>query len=209
MNLYCGPDFIIHFKYSYMMNIVFMTFMFGAGMPILFPIALGSVVIFYIVDRLSLPYSAKRPPVFDHNLNKSVIAFLLVAPIVFCSFGYWMLTNIQIFSNNVVFRDTFNAHIKTGHKLPTLNTLVNQGLPLIIGVFIFIGVALSRKYFAKALLKRSLGPELADLLNETTKTEEHSIFETMKWWQKRKIIKGEKVTRRNLQFVRVRNQVVK
>jgi hypothetical protein len=32
--------------------------MFGAGMPILFPIALLSVCIFYILERLNLAYSS-------------------------------------------------------------------------------------------------------------------------------------------------------
>jgi hypothetical protein len=56
-----------------MLNIVFMTFMFGAGMPILFPIALGSFLIFYVVERLCLAYSSQKPPMFDDQLNYEAI----------------------------------------------------------------------------------------------------------------------------------------
>jgi len=102
-----------------MLNVVFMTFMFGTGMPILFPIGLASFLIFYIVERLSLAYSFQKPPMFDDQLNYSAITTLLIAPILFCSFGYWMLTNVQNFSNDVIYTRTFNAHIITGHKFPT------------------------------------------------------------------------------------------
>jgi len=37
--LYSGGDYIIHFKYSGMLNIAYITMMYGMGMPSLFPIA--------------------------------------------------------------------------------------------------------------------------------------------------------------------------
>jgi uncharacterized protein (UPF0264 family) len=37
--LYSGGDYIIHFKYSGMLNIAYITMMYGLGMPALFPIA--------------------------------------------------------------------------------------------------------------------------------------------------------------------------
>lgn len=47
--------------------------MFGAGMPILFPIGLASFLIFYVMERLCLAYSYQKPPMFDHHLNYSAI----------------------------------------------------------------------------------------------------------------------------------------
>ena len=37
--MYSGPHFVIHYKYSFVMNVSFCAFLFGPGMPILFPIA--------------------------------------------------------------------------------------------------------------------------------------------------------------------------
>lgn len=34
-----GAEYVIHFKYSGILNIVYITMMYGVGMPILFPIA--------------------------------------------------------------------------------------------------------------------------------------------------------------------------
>jgi hypothetical protein len=52
VDLYSGPEYVIHYKYSFIMNVVFMTFMFGAGLPILFPIAVCSLSVLYVMERL-------------------------------------------------------------------------------------------------------------------------------------------------------------
>lgn len=41
--VYAGSDYVIHFKYSAMLNVVFVTMMYGFGMPILFPVAAFNV----------------------------------------------------------------------------------------------------------------------------------------------------------------------
>jgi hypothetical protein len=38
-DLYSGADYVIHFKYSGVLNIVYITMMYGMGMPILFVLA--------------------------------------------------------------------------------------------------------------------------------------------------------------------------
>jgi hypothetical protein len=37
--LWGGSDYFIHFKYSQVLNVVYITFIYGLGMPLLFPIA--------------------------------------------------------------------------------------------------------------------------------------------------------------------------
>ena len=54
LDLYSGPDFIIHFKYSFILNVTYVTMLYGAGLPILFPIAVLSYIIFYICERYQL-----------------------------------------------------------------------------------------------------------------------------------------------------------
>ena len=90
-----------------------------------------------------------------------------------------MLTNVQLFSNNVIFRDSFNSHIKACHRLPTLDTLINQGIPLFIGLLLVIGMLLGRRFISNALLTRSIGDNMAKDLNENVKTEKHSIYDTL------------------------------
>lgn len=52
VDLYSGPEYFIHFKYSGILNIAFVTMMYGAGLPILFPIAALSYFILYTLERL-------------------------------------------------------------------------------------------------------------------------------------------------------------
>lgn len=92
--LYSGPIYTIHYKYSYLLNITFITFTFGAGIPLLFPIALGSFVVLYIVERLAVAYSYQRPPMFDAELSKHALATLIMAPCLYMTVGWWMLDNI-------------------------------------------------------------------------------------------------------------------
>lgn len=42
--VYAGSDYVIHFKYSAMLNVVFVSMMYGFGMPILFPVAAFNVL---------------------------------------------------------------------------------------------------------------------------------------------------------------------
>jgi hypothetical protein len=56
INLYSGPKYLMHYKYSAIMNIVFIAMMFGAGMPILFPIAAVSLSCFYCLEKFMLYY---------------------------------------------------------------------------------------------------------------------------------------------------------
>ena len=63
-------------------------------MPILFPIALLAFLTLYIMERLLLAYSYKKPPMFDKSLNKVAINILTMAPFLYCTFGFWMFNNI-------------------------------------------------------------------------------------------------------------------
>ena len=52
VEVHSGETFYFHYKYSYILVVVFVTFTFGAGLPILFPIALMSLSLLYVCERL-------------------------------------------------------------------------------------------------------------------------------------------------------------
>jgi len=56
INLHAGPKYYMHYKYSSIMNIVFITMMFGAAMPILFPIAAVSLSCFFCLEKFMIYY---------------------------------------------------------------------------------------------------------------------------------------------------------
>ena len=101
VELYSGPVYFIHYKYSSILNITFVTFMYGLGIPILFPIAVFSFLMLYLVEKSMLYWSYRTPPMYDDKLNVSVLRKLTYAPLLFLIFGYWMFSNVQLFSNTV------------------------------------------------------------------------------------------------------------
>lgn len=66
VDLYAGPAFLLAHKYAAMLNICFITLIFGFGMPILFPIAALSLLIHYCMEKILVFYYYREPPMYDH-----------------------------------------------------------------------------------------------------------------------------------------------
>ena len=49
---YLGPEFSLEKRYSNIMAITFITFIFSSGMPALYPITLCSIIVNYWIDKL-------------------------------------------------------------------------------------------------------------------------------------------------------------
>lgn len=75
--------------------------LYGAGMPILFPIAAFSYFNVWWLERLNLAYFYQLPPSMDDKLTKNAEKVLSLAPLMFIFNGYWMISNRQFFFNQV------------------------------------------------------------------------------------------------------------
>jgi hypothetical protein len=115
IELYCGEEYLIHAKYAMMLNITFVSFMYGVGLPIMYPIAALSMFILYSVDRLCIAYFYDHPPSLNDDLTKNFIRLIKYCIIFHLAFGYWMLSNKQIFANIAEFRPTQSAQQITDH----------------------------------------------------------------------------------------------
>jgi hypothetical protein len=91
--LYSGPEYVLHFKYSGVVNVVYVTMMYGVGMPLLFPIAAANLFTQWICERIALAYLVKLPPALDQKLTVNAITLLKWAPLLLLFNGYWMLSN--------------------------------------------------------------------------------------------------------------------
>lgn len=96
--LYGGDDYIIHFKYSELLNIIFVTMMYGFAQPLLFPIAAINLTLNYIVERAVIAYQMKLPPTLDNRLTNYALTTVKIAPFLYLINGFWALGNPQIFS---------------------------------------------------------------------------------------------------------------
>jgi hypothetical protein len=112
-----GPEYMIHFRYSAILNTCFVCMLYGVGLPLLFPISLFAFTILYMVERFCVFYYYRQPPMFDDAMTRNSLRILNWAPLLYMLFGYWMLGNNQIFSN-VVFPFTNSTDvIKSGHTI--------------------------------------------------------------------------------------------
>lgn len=57
MDLYSGPEYELHLKYSTLLNFTFVTMMYGLGLPILFPIAAVAYAISWVTERYQMAYT--------------------------------------------------------------------------------------------------------------------------------------------------------
>jgi len=57
LDLYTGPDYIVHYKYSGVLNVIYVTMLYGLGLPALFPIAFLSFLIYWATERYQLAYT--------------------------------------------------------------------------------------------------------------------------------------------------------
>jgi len=99
-----------------------MTFMYGFGMPVLFPIAMLSFLVLYGLERGMLFYGYVMPPMYDERLSNDVLSKLQFAPFLYVCFGYWMVSNQQLLSND---------HL-TAVNLSTDTYITNHGLGSVV-----------------------------------------------------------------------------
>ncbi|CAI2375497.1 unnamed protein product [Moneuplotes crassus] len=153
IDLYSGPEYLVHFKYSRILNIVFTSFTYGLAIPWLFPIGLITLVIDYIVDKLCIVYYYREPPSYDNKLNKATISLMQWAPLFMFGVGFWMFSNRQIFENYVEL-DTQSKPIaeKTGHTLFE-NVTATPAYILYISFFILLFGLVFKKLISYILRK--------------------------------------------------------
>lgn len=150
--MYSGPSYIVHFKYSAIFNVTFVTMMYGLGLPILFPIAVLNYVIFYLLERWHMAYTYQLPPSLDDKLTNNAIQVLKFAPFILLCNGYWMLSNLQIFGGKLHLKETSSDHALSGHNFNSMFS-VNQATPVLFLAFA-MGLILFFQTFFEDALKR-------------------------------------------------------
>jgi hypothetical protein len=93
IELYSGPEFLMHVRYSYLMNTIFVTMMFGTTLPILFPIAFLSIFLVTLFENFMLFYVYRLPISYDGTLHKTVLRYMKYASLVSFAFNFWQISN--------------------------------------------------------------------------------------------------------------------
>jgi len=152
VNLFQGDAYIVHFKFSMVFNAVFCTMLYGMGIPLLFPIAVMGLVIFWMLERYCVAYTYQKPASLDDRLTKNAVDLLLKAPLFFVCNSFWMLTNTQIYNGWV------NPIARQGDQMFTGHTVgmtmdVNQASPLFLLFIALTIIIILESYFKEYLTK--------------------------------------------------------
>ena len=79
----------MHNHYAAMNNLVFVAFMYGVCMPILYPLCVFGLTVQYVVDKLRMAYVYRKPPMYDGKLNSITIKFLSIVPLFTIALTFW------------------------------------------------------------------------------------------------------------------------
>jgi hypothetical protein len=146
--VYNGPDYIgcKHVKYSQLLNVTYVTMMYGLGLPALFPIAFFSYFIFWCTERYQLAYCFQLPPAMDDKMTVNAMKLFSYTPILFLFNGYWMLSNRQIFENVINQIEYSTVEMSSSHWWSTM-TDFDQATPMLVLTFAFIFIVIGRVCF--------------------------------------------------------------
>ena len=141
-------DYVL--RYVVVLNVIFVCFVFSAGMPLLMPIAAASLFISFNVDKLAFLYLAPRQPAAANSVARYVVSLLPLAILLHLGVGVWMLGSVTVFKNALLDQLGLTADVqmllaagatvstRTGIlKTGVLRLTTPQTLPLVV---LFAGV---------------------------------------------------------------------
>ena len=156
---YSRPEMMIDYRYSAIMLNIFIAMMFGAGIPILFPIALFNLCIMYCLDRLMCVHYYSQPPLFGPKITETALNILQWAAVLYLALGYWMLSNKQFFDSVVLPKEHASDVPRTGHSLLAIELYsLDHATPVLLVLLLAVLVLLAlflRYLLSHCLLVRS------------------------------------------------------
>jgi hypothetical protein len=101
VELYSGPEYEVFFKYSFIMKLVFFSFIYGLAMPIVFPITLLALLNQYVFEKFAIAYFYKKPPSYDQVITLRAVEILRFAPSLGLFVACWLMGNQQMFGTKI------------------------------------------------------------------------------------------------------------
>ena len=137
VSLYSGPEYRLDSKYSHILTLIYVAFMYGLFIPILFPIAALGIFIMYLTEKLAILYFYQKPPMYDDSLSKHALRYLQLAPVPMFVMSYWAFGNSAIFFNDKDLKKNNNAVQNPHHGLLSTSGQLDQTHMILFGLFLF------------------------------------------------------------------------
>ena len=197
--LYSGDEFEIHYQYAHMLVIIFVTLLFGPGMPLLFPIGMMSLMILYGTTRVQLAYFSKRPPAYNSIMTFTTINLLKFAPYLYVCYGAWLFSNQQVFRDKVQANTDWSIFSPCDHYFSQFFTQVTPG-----SVFLLFPVIKVFGWILKYCLRRSQVDSwfthMDHIEKQVVEQDLPSVYSTMSIAAREDLIREEVISRQRLNF---------
>mmetsp|Transcript_8263 Transcript_8263/g.19413 ORF Transcript_8263/g.19413 Transcript_8263/m.19413 type:complete len:1040 (-) Transcript_8263:118-3237(-) len=100
LELYTNPEFDIKQKYAQLLTTVFVTVMYGSGLPLLYFLASIFMFFQYWADKYCLLWGSRRPPHYDTKMATEAIESMLYAIPFHCVLAILMYGQTCVFPSN-------------------------------------------------------------------------------------------------------------
>lgn len=169
---------MMYVNYAVAMNTIFTTLFYGLALPILFPIAMLTFVNIYVIEKLTITYWYKKPPVYDDKINRIALGLMRWAPICFFTFGYWLMTNKQMFNNTVAgFNYKNKPTVSDDSGMPW--TVNGPATPIFIALIIYLVILVFGKSWKRCMNSCCKNKLFSDLDHLSIEVDIGSYFETI------------------------------
>jgi len=139
-DLNSGAEHLLFEKYPRLVNIVMVSMMYSFGLPIFLILTFVSLLISYFIDKLLVAYYHRKPPMYDDTLNKTSVHFMKWGAFIYLAIAYWMVSNRQMFGNDLTPKEYQDQVDEYHHYLHSQNNFMFQ--TILKWVAIFLGICL-------------------------------------------------------------------
>ena len=116
IDLFVGPEFDIHWRYSAILFQMSISLFYGAGIPILYIVTFVGMFIQYVLDRLLVCYFFREPPTYDDRITQIANQALKFIG-TFSLLGVWFqLRNESIFGKS----ENSSSHLLSPSRGPLI-----------------------------------------------------------------------------------------
>lgn len=128
-NAFVGPEFDLASRYAHLFTIIFTSFMYSGGIPLLNCTCCASFFFIFWVDKFLLLRYYSKPPRYSSELNSHLLKTLPFAAILHCGFSLYMTGAEDVFPESF--------YEKNGYLYPNTNTLIDR-VASVFGIFYII-----------------------------------------------------------------------
>lgn len=176
---------------------------FGVGLPILFPLTLIAIISLYIFERIFQVYWYQKSAMINDFLNKNALRILKWAVHFYTFFGYWFITNRQIFYDDVTPTMRRSDRGITNHTL--YNIPYDQTFPLLIFMFLLLGIMILKSIYS--LLIYFLVPRLR-IQHLLSFEDLYCYYDSLEISDALTLVKEEEYRRKELKYSRLNDKTL-